>query len=97
MSIQPEHKRFCGEIGQTVLLSPISVRRIPVQYCHDREYFYIRHHAGGSSMFDSLADRMKEDDAKVTTNKERIVRYITVLLISAVVFGGLYFGVSALQ
>ena len=48
-------------------------------------------------MFDSLADRMKEDDAKVTTNKERIVRYITVLLISAVVFGGLYFGVSALQ
>jgi hypothetical protein len=48
-------------------------------------------------MFDSLADRMKEDDSKETSSKERAVRYVTVLVVSIIVFGGLYFGISALQ
>jgi hypothetical protein len=48
-------------------------------------------------MFDSLADRMKQDDAKETTSRERIVRWIAVAVVSVVLFGGLYLGVSLLE
>jgi hypothetical protein len=48
-------------------------------------------------MFDSLADKMKEDEAKEVSKRERMVRYVTMLVLSVVLFGGLYFGVSALQ
>lgn len=48
-------------------------------------------------MFDSLADKMKEDEAREVSKRERVVRYVTMLVISVVVFGGLYFGVSVLQ
>jgi hypothetical protein len=44
-------------------------------------------------MFDSLADRIREDDRKEVNNTERIIRWVAVLVISVVLFGGLYMGV----
>jgi hypothetical protein len=48
-------------------------------------------------MFDSLADRMREDDHQQTNNTERIIRYVAVAVISVLLFGGLYYGVRLLQ
>ncbi|HXA48781.1 MAG TPA: hypothetical protein VNV86_00685 [Candidatus Acidoferrum sp.] len=48
-------------------------------------------------MFDSLADRMKEDEKQTTTRTERILRYGAVVVLSVVLFGGLYLGVQYLQ
>lgn len=48
-------------------------------------------------MFDSLADRMKQDDHVETTPSERLVRWALVLFLSVVLFGGLYFGVRLLE
>jgi hypothetical protein len=46
-------------------------------------------------MFDSLADRIRQDD---NINKtERYVRLAIVALISVVLFGGLYMGVRYLE
>jgi len=47
-------------------------------------------------MFDSLADRMKEDDKKEVNTTERTVRMIVVIVVSLALFGGLYFAVRAL-
>ena len=46
-------------------------------------------------MFDSLADRMREDEP--LTKTQRYLRLAGVLVISAVLFGGLYFGVRLLE
>jgi hypothetical protein len=46
-------------------------------------------------MFDSLADRMKEDE-QVSTS-QRYLRWAAIVVISIVLFGGLYFGVSFLN
>ena len=46
-------------------------------------------------MFDSLADRIKADDQE--TNSTRYMRYAAVLVISVVLFGGLYLGVQFLN
>ena len=48
-------------------------------------------------MFDSLADRMKEDRKQEVKPTERAIRLIAVILISTTVFGGLYFVVRMLQ
>jgi hypothetical protein len=48
-------------------------------------------------MFDSLADRMREDEHQQTNNTERIIRYVAVAVISVLLFGGLYYGVRLLQ
>jgi hypothetical protein len=48
-------------------------------------------------MFDTLADKMRQDDAKETTRSERVIRWIMVGVVSVVLFGGLYFGVSMLE
>jgi len=48
-------------------------------------------------MFDSLDEQMKNDDNKVGTSKERAMKWVLVVLVSVVVFGGLYFGVHMLQ
>ena len=47
-------------------------------------------------MFDSLADRMKQDQAQEVNATERVVRLIAVVVISAAVFGGLYYVVRLL-
>ena len=46
-------------------------------------------------MFDSLADRIREDEQM--TASQRYVRWAAVLVISIVLFGGLYFGVQFMQ
>jgi hypothetical protein len=47
-------------------------------------------------MFDSLADRIREDDHKEVNSTERIVRWVVIAIASVVVFGGLYWGVRTL-
>lgn len=48
-------------------------------------------------MFDSLADRMKEDDNKEVNSTERIIRWLTVIVLSVLLFSGLYYGVRMLE
>jgi len=48
-------------------------------------------------MFDSLADRMREDEQKSVPKMERYLRWGAVALLSVLVFGGLYLGVSFLN
>ncbi len=45
------------------------------------------------TMFDSLDEQMKADEAKETTMTERILRWTAVAIIAVLVFGGLYYGV----
>ena len=46
-------------------------------------------------MFDSLADRIREDEKE--PNSTRYIRWVAVLVISVVLFGGLYLGVQFLN
>ena len=46
-------------------------------------------------MFDSLADRIREDEQM--TASQRYIRWAAVLVISIVLFGGLYYGVRFIQ
>ena len=47
-------------------------------------------------MFDSLADRIKQDEKKEVSATERTLRLLAVVVISVLVFGGLYFVVRLL-
>ena len=42
-------------------------------------------------MFDSLSEKIKQDDAVETTRAERIAKGIAVAVLSILFFGGLYF------
>jgi hypothetical protein len=46
-------------------------------------------------MFDSLADRIREDEQ--VTAGQRYIRWAAILVISVILFGGLYFGVQFLN
>ncbi len=48
-------------------------------------------------MFDSLADRMREDEQKAVSKSEVILRWGAVAVISILVFAGLYFWVHLMQ
>jgi hypothetical protein len=48
-------------------------------------------------MFDSLDEQMKKDERKETSTTERIVRWVAVGIVSVIVFGGLYYGVTMLN
>jgi hypothetical protein len=48
-------------------------------------------------MFDSLDDTMKHDEQATTSSKEKIIRWIMIGVISILVFGGLFVGVSLLE
>jgi len=48
-------------------------------------------------MFDSLADRIREDEHKEVNTTERVLRWIAIAVISVVLFGGLYYGVRMMQ
>jgi len=48
-------------------------------------------------MFDSLDEQIRSDEHKMTSNNERMFRWVLVALVSVVVFGGLYFAVHFLQ
>jgi hypothetical protein len=48
-------------------------------------------------MFDSLADRIKQDDRDAVNKTERYLRWALVAVVSLVLFGGLYIGVRFLE
>lgn len=48
-------------------------------------------------MFDSLADRIREDEHKDVGSKERVIRYVAIVVLSILLFGGLYFGVRMME
>ena len=48
-------------------------------------------------MFDSLADRIRQDEHNEVTNNERMVRWLAIAVISVLLFGGLYFGIRMLE
>jgi hypothetical protein len=48
-------------------------------------------------MFDSLADRIREDEHKDVGSRERIIRYLAIVVLSFLLFGGLYFGVRMME
>jgi hypothetical protein len=57
----------------------------------------VSYHTGplGGFMFDCLADRIREDEQM--TASQRYIRWAAVLVISFVLFGGLYYGVRFIQ
>jgi hypothetical protein len=48
-------------------------------------------------MFESLADRIREDDHKEVGNRERVIKYLAISVLSVLLFGGLYLGVRMLE
>ena len=48
-------------------------------------------------MFESLEEQIKIDEHKASSNTERMIRWALIVLLSVVVFGGLYFGVHLMQ
>jgi hypothetical protein len=48
-------------------------------------------------MFESLADRIREDDHKEVGNRERVIKDLAISVLSVLLFGGLYFGVRMLE
>ncbi len=48
-------------------------------------------------MFDSLSDRIKQDEQQEVNSTERFVRWAVVAVLSILLFGGLYFGVRMLE
>jgi hypothetical protein len=48
-------------------------------------------------MFDSLADRIKQDEGPPAKVSERIIRYAVVVIVAIVLFGGLYMVVQHLE
>ena len=48
-------------------------------------------------MFDSLADRIREDDQKEISPRERYMRWAAVAVLSILLFAALYLGVHLLE
>ena len=48
-------------------------------------------------MFDSLDEQIRSDEHKMTSNRERMVRWVLVAAVSVVVFGGLYLAMHFMQ
>ena len=47
-------------------------------------------------MFDSLAEQIKHDEAGTVKTSEVVLRWVAVVVIAMVIFGGLYFVVHSL-
>jgi len=48
-------------------------------------------------MFDSLDEQIRADEHRAVSNTERMIRWALILIITLVVFGGLYWGVHMMQ
>jgi hypothetical protein len=48
-------------------------------------------------MFESLDDQMKHDAKAEKTPKERVIEILAIVVLSVVIFAGLFFGVRMLQ
>lgn len=53
--------------------------------------------AEGGAMFESLDDVIKHDDEVETTKQARYLKWLTILVVSVVIFGGLYLGLRLFQ
>jgi hypothetical protein len=51
----------------------------------------------GGSMFDSLSDRIKQDEQQEGSQTRRIIQWVLTALLAFLLFGGLYMGVRMLQ
>jgi len=47
-------------------------------------------------MFESLDEQMKHHDAAETTKTQRLLKWLVVLVLSVLIFGGLYLGLRML-
>ncbi len=59
-----------------------------------------KHGAGGGKrwvMFETLEEQIKETEGPELTTGARIVRYVILFIVSAIVFGGLYMGIRLLD
>lgn len=48
-------------------------------------------------MFDSLQEKIKHDDAAEISPRERVVKGVVIIVLSIVLFGGLYFAIRMLE
>lgn len=48
-------------------------------------------------MFESLDDRMKQDEREVTTPGEKYLKWAVVAVIAVIVFGGLWMGIRLME
>lgn len=48
-------------------------------------------------MFDSLDEKIKQDDAVEVSRRERVVKGVVITVLSILLFGGLYFAVRLLE
>jgi hypothetical protein len=48
-------------------------------------------------MFETLDDRIKQDEMEVSTPRERLLKWVLVGVVSVMLFGGLYLGVSLME
>ncbi len=48
-------------------------------------------------MFENLDDVMKHDDDAASTKQARLLKWLAIIILSVVVFGGLYLGVRLVQ
>jgi hypothetical protein len=48
-------------------------------------------------MFDSLVDRIKQDEGPPAKKSERVMRWAVMILVSGLLFGGLYMVVQHLE
>ena len=48
-------------------------------------------------MFDSLEERMKQDDKAEISTKERVMHWVAIAVASVVVFGGVILGIKMLN
>jgi len=48
-------------------------------------------------MFDSLADRIREDEHQQYNTTQRVLQWTAIIVLSFLLFGGLYFAVRMLE
>ncbi len=48
-------------------------------------------------MFDSLADRIREDDHKEVKSSERWLRWVAMAILTVLLFVGMYYGFKMLE
>jgi hypothetical protein len=53
--------------------------------------------SGGIAMFETLQDQMKIDERRATTTQARVVFWLTIAVLSIILFSALYFGILLLQ
>jgi hypothetical protein len=59
--------------------------------------FYTGLITGGSAVFDSLSDRIRQDEQIGVTKLDRVLRWGLVTMIAFMLFGGLYLVVQKLE